>query len=59
MPGFVVAMKNAFKLDSESTLDFMRELKTLTPVDRDQYFVILMQGGVVCDPPIVHPEQAA
>ena len=48
---FVIAMKDAVKLDSESNMDFLKQLKGLNDKDRTDYHRILGESGIDCEAP--------
>ena len=49
---FVIAMKENLKLDSESNMDFLKQLKTLDEKNRADFHRLLLQSGIECDPPL-------
>ena len=49
---FVIAMKDTVKLDTESNMDFLRQMKTLDDKDRADYARILRESGIDCDDPL-------
>lgn len=49
---FVIAMKEHLKLESESNMDFLREIKTLNDDDRKAFHKLMLESGIECDAPL-------
>jgi hypothetical protein len=50
---FAGCMKETFKLENQSMMEFLKELKELTPEDKQWFYERFKAEGYDCDPPSV------
>jgi hypothetical protein len=48
---FTAQMKDSFKREDQSVMDFLKELKELTPEDKQWFYERFKAEGYDCDPP--------